>query len=64
MREEGKLMFLTDDNRASMDRLLKEGYFDIVVSAHPDQLEAMLPDTVAMEAKVSPPWYKVYHVKR
>ena len=64
MRDEGKLMFLTDDNRVSIDRLLKEGYFDIVVSTHPDQLEAMLPDTMAMEAKVSPPWYKVYHVKR
>ena len=55
MRDEGKLVFLTDDNRASMDRQLKEGYFDIVVSAYPDQLEHMLPDTKAMEAKVSPP---------
>jgi hypothetical protein len=64
MKDEGKLMFLTDDNRASTDRLLKEGYFDIVVSDHPDQLEAMLPDTMAMEAKVFHPWYKVYHVKR
>jgi hypothetical protein len=64
MRDEGKLMFLTDDNRASMDRLLKEGYFEIVVSAHPDQLENMLPDTRAMKAKVFPPWYKVYYVKR
>jgi hypothetical protein len=64
MRNEGKLMFLTGDNRASMDRLLKEGYFDIVVSDHPDQLESMLPDTKAMEAKVFPPGYKVYYVKR
>jgi hypothetical protein len=64
MKDEGKLVFLTDDNRASVDGLLKQGYFYIVVSDHPDQLEAMLPDTVAMEAKVSPPWYKVYHVKR
>jgi hypothetical protein len=63
MKDEGKLMFLTDDNRASADRLLKEGYFDIVVSAHPDQLEQMLPDTKAMEDKVSP-LYKVYYVKR
>jgi hypothetical protein len=63
MRDEGKLVFLTDDNRASMDRQLKEGYFDIVVSAHPDQLEHMLPDTTAMEAKVSR-LYKVYYVKR
>ena len=47
-----------------MDRLLKQGYFDIVVSAYPDQLEHMLPDTKAMEAKVSPPGYKVYYVKR
>ena len=43
MRDEGKLMFLTEDNRASVDKLLKEGYFDIVVSAHPDQLEAHAP---------------------
>jgi hypothetical protein len=63
MRDEGKLMFLTDDNRASMDKLLKQGYFDIVVSDDPDQLEPMLPDTKAMEAKVSSPW-KVYYVKR
>ena len=60
MRDEGKLMFLTEDNRASMEKLLKEGYFDIVVSAHPDQLEPMLPDTRTMEAKVSTPRYKVY----
>jgi hypothetical protein len=46
-----------------MDRQLKEGYFDIVVSAYPPQLEDMLPDTKAMEAKVSP-LYKVYYVKR
>jgi hypothetical protein len=63
MKEEGKLMFLTDDNRASADRLLKEGYFDIVVSAYPDQLEHMLTDTTAMEAKVFPR-YKVYYVKK
>ena len=63
MRDEGKMMFLTEDNRASMDKLLKEGYFDIVVSAYPDQLENMLPDTKAMEAKVSR-LYKVYYVKR
>src|SRR6266516_25245 len=44
MKDQGKLVFLTKDNRASMDRLLKEGYFDIVVSAYPDQLEHMLPD--------------------
>ena len=55
MRDEGKLVFLTNDNRASMDRLLKQGYFDIVVSAYPDQLEHMLPDTKAMGAKISPP---------
>jgi hypothetical protein len=60
MRDEGKLVFLTDDNRALMDRRLKEGYFDIVVSAHPDQLEGMLPDTKTMEAKVFP-LYKVYY---
>src|SRR5438093_2562203 len=41
MKDEGKLMFFTEDNRVSIDRLLKEGYFDIVVSDHPDQLEAM-----------------------
>jgi hypothetical protein len=64
MRDEGKLVFFTDDNRASMDRLLKQGYFDIVVSAYPGQLEPMLPDTKAMEAKISPPGYKVYYVKR
>ena len=63
MRDEGKLVFFTDDNRASMDRQLKEGYFDIVVSAYPPQLEDMLPDTKAMEAKISP-LYKVYYVKR
>jgi hypothetical protein len=64
MRDEGKLVFLTNDNRASMDRLLKQGYFDIVVSAHPDQLEHLLPGTKAMEAKIFPPGYKVYYVKR
>jgi len=64
MRDEGKLVFLTNDNRASMDRLLKQGHFDIVVSAHPDQLEHMLPDTKAMQAKISHPGYKVYYVKR
>ena len=66
MRDQGKLVFFTDDNRAYLDRLgrqLKEGYFDIVVSAHTDQLENMLPDTKAMEAKVYPK-YKVYYVKR
>jgi hypothetical protein len=47
-----------------MDRLLKQGYFDIVVSAHPDQLEHLLPGTKAMEAKIFPPGYKVYYVKR
>ena len=64
MRDEGKLVFLTEDNRASMDTLLKQGYFDIVVSAHPDQLEPMLPDTMAMQAEVSPRGYKVYYAKR
>src|SRR6266436_5995806 len=64
MREEGKLVFLTDDNRASMDRLLKQGHFDIVVSTWPDQLEHMLRETKAMEAQVCPPGYKVYYVKR
>ena len=64
MRDEGKLVFLTNGNRASIDRLLKQGYFDIVVSTHPDQLEHMLPDTKGMGAKISPPWYKVYYVKR
>jgi hypothetical protein len=64
MRDEGKLVFFTEDNGASLDRLLKQGYFDIVVSAYPPQLEDMLPDTKAMEAKVSPPGYKVYYVKR
>lgn len=64
MRDEGKLVFLTDDNRASADKLLKEGYFDIVVSAYPDQLIPMLPDTGAMEAKVSYSRYKVYYVKK
>ena len=64
MKDEGKLVFLTKDNRASMDRLLKQGYFDIVVSAFPDQLEHMLPDTKAMKAEISPPGYKVYYVKR
>jgi hypothetical protein len=63
IRDEGKLVFLTNDNSASMDTLLKQGYFDIVVSAYPDQLEHMLPDIMAMEAKVSP-GYKVYYVKR
>jgi len=63
MKDEGKLVFVTEDNLASAKRLLKEGYFDIVVSAHPDQLENMLPDTRAMEAKVFP-LYKVYYVKR
>jgi hypothetical protein len=46
-----------------MQRRLKEGYFDIVVSAHPDQLEHMIPDTTRMEAKASPR-YKVYYVKK
>lgn len=65
MRDEGKVLFLTDDNRAAMDKLLKEGYFDIVVSAFPDQLETMLPETKAMEVKVfSPLLYKVYYVKK
>ncbi|PYK22281.1 MAG: hypothetical protein DME56_01535 [Verrucomicrobia bacterium] len=64
MKDEGKLVFLTKDNRASMDRLLKQGYFDIVVSAFPDQLEHMLSDTKAMKAEISPPGYKVYYVKR
>jgi len=64
MKDEGKLVFLTDDNRASADAQLKQGYFDIVVSAHPDQLEAMLPDTKALKAENSPHGYKVYYVKR
>ncbi len=64
MRDEGKLVFLTKDNSASMNRLLKQGYFDIVVSAFPDQLEHMLPDTKAEEAEISPRGYKVYYVKR
>jgi hypothetical protein len=64
MKDEGKLVFFTDDNRASADRLLRQGYFDIVVSAYPDQLEGMLPVTKAMEAKVFPRGYKVYYVKR
>ncbi len=64
MRDEGKLVFLTDDNRAFEGRRLKEGYFDIVVSAYPDQLEHMLPETLALEAQVSPPGYKVYYVRR
>jgi len=49
----GKAGVLTDDNRASMDRLLKQGHFDIVVSTWPDQLEHMLRDTKAMEAQVA-----------
>jgi len=64
MRDEGTLVFLTNDNRASADALLKQGYFDIVVSTDPGGLENMLPDTKAIEAKVSPPGYKVYYVKR
>jgi hypothetical protein len=64
MRDEKKLVFLTDDNRASVDGQLKEGYFDIVVTSHPDQLEHMLTDTTAMKAKVFPPGYKVYYAKR
>ena len=64
MKDEGKLVFLTDDNRASMDNLLKQKYFDIVVSAYPDQLEHMLLDTKTMPAKVFPPGYKVYYVKK
>jgi hypothetical protein len=64
MKDEGKLVFITDDNRASVDAQLKRGYFDIVVSAYPNQLEGMLPDTKAMKAKISPPGYKVYYVKR
>jgi len=64
MRDEGKLVFLTKDNSASMNRLLKQGYFDIVVSAFPDQLEHMLPDTKAEEAEIFPRGYKVYYVKR
>ena len=63
MRDQGKLVFLQNDNRASVDRLLKEGYFDIVVSAHPDQLEHMLPVTRAIEARAYP-MFKVYYVKR
>jgi hypothetical protein len=64
MRDKGNLLFLTNDNRASMDRLLKQGHFDIVVSAWPDQLEHMLRDTKAMEAQVCPPGYKIYYVKK
>jgi hypothetical protein len=67
MKDEGKLVFYTEDNRASVDKLLKEGYFDIVVSAYPDQLEHMLTDPraiTAMQAKVFPLGYKVYYVKR
>lgn len=64
MKDEGKLVFFTEENRASVDRLLKQGYFDIVVSAYPDQLEGMLPDVKAMQAKVFPGGYKVYYVKR
>ena len=64
MRDEGKLVFLTNNNRASMDRLLKQRYFDIVVSAFPDQLEHMLPDTKGMKAEISPRGYKVYYVTR
>jgi hypothetical protein len=64
MKDEGKLVFLTNNNRARMDKLLKKGYFDIVVSAWPDQLEHMLPDTMAMKAAVSPSGYKVYYVKK
>jgi hypothetical protein len=64
MKDEGKLLFFTEDNRASIDGLLKQGYFDIVVSAYPGQLEDMLPATKAMQAKISPPGYKVYYVKR
>ena len=64
MRDEGKLVFLTKDNSASMNRLLKQGYFDIVVSAFPDQLEHMLPDTKAIKAEISPHGSKVYYVKR
>jgi hypothetical protein len=64
MIEEGKLVFFTEDNRAKIDGLLKQGYFDIVVSAYPDQLEGMLPATKAMQATISPPGYKVYYVKR
>jgi len=63
MRDQGKLVFLTKDNRASVGELLKQGYFDIVVSAHPGQLEEMLPDIKTMEAKAYP-LYKVYYVKR
>jgi hypothetical protein len=64
MKDEGKLVFFKDDNRASIDGLLKQGYFDIVVSAYPPQLEDMLPATKAMQAKISPPGYKVYYFKR
>jgi len=64
MRDEGKLVFLTDDNSTSMDKLLKQGYFDIVVSTDPGGLEPMLPDTKAMKAEVRPAGYKVYYVKR
>jgi hypothetical protein len=64
LKDEGKLVFLTNDNRGSMDRLLKQGYFDIVVSAYPDQLEHMLLATKTMKAEISPHGYKVYYAKR
>ena len=64
MRDEGKLVFLTEDNRASVDKLLKEGYFDIVVSAYPDQLEQHAPRYKGYESRGFPRGYKVYYVKR
>ena len=70
MKDKGQLSFFTEANRASMEKLLKERYFDIVVSAYPDQLEHMLTENIlanptAVEAKVFPPlMYKVYYVKK
>ena len=51
MKDERKLVFLTEDNRASIDRQLKQGYFDIVVSAYPDQLEAHAPGYKGYESR-------------
>jgi hypothetical protein len=70
MKDEGKLAFFTENNRASMEKLLKERYFDIVVSTYPDQLEHMLTENIladptAVEAKVfAPLMYKIYNVKK
>lgn len=62
MIDESKMKFLTYENRDLMERLIKQNYFDVIVSTSSNDLEAILKDTQTFKADTQS-CYKVYYPK-